>query len=223
MVAIYLDESGDLGWTFTFPYGKGGSSRMLTIACVICPKDKIKYLNRIVTGFYKARKRPFNNELKSFDLSSKEKEQFIKQIIKLYQDHPDIHLLSITVNKRRVKNKLRNDPNALYNYMVKTMLLDRLCSHRHIDFMPDSRCEKVNVGWNLEIYLKQMIAECSQINDIENETINVKPFDSRVTKELQFIDFYAGPVWSKYEFKDTRIDQYLNIATPSNQLMFFDY
>lgn len=223
MVAIYLDESGNLGWTFTFPYGKGGSSRMLTIACVICPKDKIKYLNRIVTGFYKARKRPFNNELKSFDLSSKEKEQFLKQIIKLYQDHPDIHLLSITVNKRRVKNKLRNDPNALYNYMVKTMLLDRLCSHRHIDFMPDSRCEKVNVGWNLEIYLKQMIAECSQINDIENETINVKPFDSRVTKELQFIDFYAGLVWSKYEFKDTRIDQYLNIATPSNQLMFFDY
>lgn len=73
MIAIYLDESGDLGWTFTAPYGKGGSSRTLTIACVICPRDKTKHLNRIVTGFYKARKRPLNNELKSYDLSSKKR------------------------------------------------------------------------------------------------------------------------------------------------------
>ena len=184
MVAIYLDESGDLGWTFTAPYGKGGSSRMLTIACVICPKDKAKFLNRIVVGFYKARKRPQSNELKSFDLSSKEKQQFIKQITKLYAEHPDIRLLSITVNKKRVKSKLRNDPNALYNCMVKTLLLNELCAHRHIDFIPDSRCEKVNVGWNLEIYLNQMIAECSQIQDIANESLNVKPFDSRTTDYL---------------------------------------
>lgn len=222
MVAIYLDESGDLGWTFTAPYGKGGSSRTLTIASVLCPKEKTKYLNRIVAGFYKTRKRPFSNELKSYDLSSKEKEQFIKQLLKLYIDHPDIKLISITVNKKRVKSKLRNDPNALYNYMVKTMLLDHLCKYKHIDFMPDSRCEKVNVGWNLEIYLKQMLAECAQLNDIENESLNIKPFDSRTTKELQFIDFYAGLIWSKYEFKDTRIDQYLDVVTPSNELLFFE-
>ncbi|AZK38628.1 DUF3800 domain-containing protein [Acinetobacter baumannii] len=223
MIAIYLDESGDLGWTFTAPYGKGGSSRTLTIACVICPRDKTQHLNRIVTGFYKARKRPLNNELKSYDLSSKEKEQFVQQIIKLHSNHPDIKLLSITVNKKRVKTKLRNDPNALYNYMVKNMLLNHLCNHKHIDFIPDSRCEKVNVGWNLEIYLKQMIAERSQLDDVLNETLNVKPFDSRVTKELQFIDFYAGLVWSKYEFKDERVDQYFDVANPSNQLMFFEY
>ena len=96
--------------------------------------------------FYKARKRPLNNELKSYDLSSKEKEQFVQQIIKLHSNHPDIKLLSITVNKKRVKTKLRNDPNALYNYMVKNMLLNHLCNHKHIDFIPDSRCEKVNVG-----------------------------------------------------------------------------
>lgn len=106
--------------------------------------------------------------------------------------------------------------------MVKIMLLDQLCNHRHIDFMPDSRCEKINVGWNLEIYLKQMIAERSQMSDIENESINVKPFDSKTTKELQFIDFYAGLIWSKYEFTDSKIESYLNVAVPSNQLMFFD-
>ncbi|WP_228129338.1 hypothetical protein [Acinetobacter tjernbergiae] len=102
------------------------------------------------------------------------------------------------------------------------MLLDHLCKYKHIDFMPDSRCEKVNVGWNLEIYLKQMLAECAQLNDIENESLNIKPFDSRTTKELQFIDFYAGLIWSKYEFKDIRIDQYLDMVTPSNELLFFE-
>ncbi|AZB91680.1 hypothetical protein DKE41_019025 (plasmid) [Acinetobacter pittii] len=39
---IYLDESGDLGWNFNHPYRQGGSSRFLTIACVITPSEDVK-------------------------------------------------------------------------------------------------------------------------------------------------------------------------------------
>jgi hypothetical protein len=35
---LYLDESGDLGWTLDKPYQAGGSSRYLTIATLIIPK-----------------------------------------------------------------------------------------------------------------------------------------------------------------------------------------
>ncbi|WMN84132.1 DUF3800 domain-containing protein [Vibrio parahaemolyticus] len=37
---IYLDESGDLGWTFDSPYRRGGSSRYLTIASLIVSPEK---------------------------------------------------------------------------------------------------------------------------------------------------------------------------------------
>lgn len=35
---IYVDESGDLGWSFDLAYGRGGSSRYLTIAAMILPE-----------------------------------------------------------------------------------------------------------------------------------------------------------------------------------------
>jgi len=34
-VRIFVDESGDLGWQFNDPYRAGGSSRYLTLACLI--------------------------------------------------------------------------------------------------------------------------------------------------------------------------------------------
>ncbi|MBW3010579.1 DUF3800 domain-containing protein, partial [Acinetobacter baumannii] len=45
---IYLDESGDLGWNMEKPYQKGGSSRMLTLAAICLPENKVKYVQRIV-------------------------------------------------------------------------------------------------------------------------------------------------------------------------------
>lgn len=61
---IYLDESGDLGWTFDKPYQQGGSSRKLSIAAIVIPENKIKLITRIVSAMYRKRNRPFSTELK---------------------------------------------------------------------------------------------------------------------------------------------------------------
>jgi hypothetical protein len=45
---VYLDESGDLGWTFDKPYRHGGSSRYLTISVLIVPKDLSHLPKRIL-------------------------------------------------------------------------------------------------------------------------------------------------------------------------------
>jgi hypothetical protein len=59
MVNIYMDESGDLGWKFDAPYRKGGSSRFLTIAFIICPSNKSHKLDRIVRRIYESREASF--------------------------------------------------------------------------------------------------------------------------------------------------------------------
>jgi len=218
---IYLDESGDLGWSFKQPYQQGGSSRMLTIASVVCPEDKIKYLKRIVRGLYKKRKRPLKHELKSVDLNLADKRFFIAELLKLKQAHPDIHLLAITVDKQRVANKLRQDPNVLYNYMIKHLLLDMICSKKYVDLIPDARSEKVNASWNLRHYLQQMIFERNILLTVENESCNVTPMESCEHLELQFIDYYAGLVWSKYEFGVTLLNDFLLLDDVQNKKLFF--
>ncbi|HBI2466974.1 TPA: DUF3800 domain-containing protein [Acinetobacter baumannii] len=218
---IYLDESSDLGWNMEKPYQKGGSSRMLTLAAICLPENKVKYVQRIVRALYEKRKRPLKNELKSVDLNLKDKEIFVKLTAKLIKDHPDIQLRSITANKEFVNARFKNDPNAFYNYMVKLLLLGTICKHKYVDFMPDRRSERVSLKWNMGEYLKQMVLECGIENQIVNQSCNIMPMDSSKCLELQFIDFYAGLVWSAYEFKDMTARKFMAENRNTNHKLFF--
>ncbi|MFW1838651.1 DUF3800 domain-containing protein [Acinetobacter gyllenbergii] len=218
---IYLDESGDLGWNMDKPYQRGGSSRMLTLAAICMPEEKAKYVQRIVRALYTKRKRPLKNELKSVDLNLADKELFLKMTSKLLMDHKDIQLRSITVHKEYVNAKMKKDPNVLYNYMIKCLLLKSICGSRFVDFMPDRRSEKVNTKWNMGEYLNQMILEQAIEHEVLNQACNVIPMDSSKCLELQFIDFYAGLIWSAYEFKDMKARMFMSGARITNHKLFF--
>lgn len=218
---IYLDESGDLGWNMHDPYQKGGSSRMLTLAAICMPEEKSKYIQRIVRALYKKRNRPLSNELKSVDLNTADKELFLRLVAKLLSEHKDIQLRSITVHKEYVNSKMKKDPNVLYNYMIKCLLLKPICESKFVDFMPDRRSEKVNTKWNMGEYLNQMILEQSIEHYLENQSCNVSPMDSSKCLELQFIDFYAGLVWSAYEFRDSKARMFMAGARVTNHKLFF--
>lgn len=219
---IYLDESGDLGFSLDKPYQKGGSSRMLTLSAVCLPEHKVKYIERIIRSIYQKRKRPLKNELKSVDLNTADKKLFLQLTHKLLADHNDIQLLSITVNKAQVSPRLKNDPNVLYNYMVKLLLLKTICQFEYVDFMPDRRSERLNAKWNMGEYLNQMIQELSVEQPIINKSCQVTPMDSAKSLALQFIDFYAGLIWAKYEFNDDRMDDFLNQNKLINHKLFFN-
>ena len=220
---IYLDESGDLGWNMHDPYQHGGSSRMLTLAAICLPEGKAKYIQRIVRALYVKRKRPLKNELKSVDLNTADKELFLNLVAKLLIEHKDIQLRSITVHKEFVNNKMKNDPNVLYNYMIKCLLLKPICGSKFVDFMPDRRSEKVNTKWNMGEYLNQIILEHSIENEVNNQYCNVIPMDSSKCLELQFIDFYAGLIWSAYEFRDKKARKFLAECRNTNHKLFFPH
>lgn len=211
---IFLDESGDLGWCLDKPYQHGGSSRMLTLSAICLPEHKTKYIKRIVKALYQKRKRPLQHELKSVHLNRADKSLFLSLTTKLLQQHQDIHLYSITLNKNNIPTKINRNPNALYNYMVKKLVLDYICDTPFVDFIPDRRSEYLNIKWNMGEYLTQMIIERNIEQKVINQSCIITPMDSSKNLELQFIDFYTGLIWAMDEYQELVMRQFIH----SNQI-----
>ena len=123
---VYIDESGDLGFKFDRPFRKGGSSRYLTIAFLLIPKDSTYLIKRIVRSIYKKRKQQSSKELKGSELTFQEKEYIVKNTVVVLEQNPDISIFAMTVYKENVRESIQKDANKLYNYMIRLILLDKI-------------------------------------------------------------------------------------------------
>ncbi len=213
---MYLDESGDLGWSFDRPYREGGSSRYLSIASLIVPKTIDNLPKRIVRKVYSRRKRPTALELKGKDLTGEEKVRFIEDVKKLLERQNSISISVITVKKQNVQPHIRSDANKLYNYMVNFLTLQKIKQYPNVDFIPDPRSIKVASGNSLVDYLQIKLwfeLNCATI-------IRHVPLESNKSLNLQFVDFIAHIVWSRYE--DSERDAYRLLAPHiSEKHLFF--
>lgn len=213
---VYLDESGDLGWTFSFPYRTGGSSRFLTLAYLIIPEKLVHLPTRLVKSVYNKYGYDRMDEHKGHQFSLIEKEQVSNEVVKLLKMHPDLILGAITVNKTRVQDHIRSDPNKLYNYMMKLSILPKVVGLETVKIIGDERNIKVANGRNCVDYLQTtlwfelntptVIEECQQA--------------SHKNKNLIFIDWIANIVWSRYEDNSTIP---FNVILPflKNETLFF--
>ena len=195
-VQIYLDESGDLGWSLN-----EGSSNFITLAAIIAPSGKGHLLAKIVRDMYKARSRPLKNELKSTVLSNPERTHFIQQIKKLKQKDSGFQFLGITVSKTKVNKQFQKNPNALYNYMAKIMLLSAMNNYSFVEFFPDQRSIKIDYKYGLHQYLEQQLFEksLSSTNIKPPTVLTTTPSDSKYSLELQAADFLASVFWRHFE------------------------
>lgn len=213
-IRIYLDESGDLGWMLDAPHGRGGSSQFLTIACAVVPTGKETQLERTVRGFYKARNRKLSSELKSNELSAKEKVQFLLQSAKLVGLHPDVSFHSITIDKQKVSPALRKDNALLLNLMQKTLLVPLMRGHSYVTLIPDRTNGAERLSEILEGVLKIALIEGGA-----QTALTIIPTDSRHDLGVQFADYLAGVVWQSYEFA-SRGKQMGSIDHIQNSMLF---
>lgn len=194
-ILIYLDESGDLGWTLTKPYGQGGSSRHLTIGALVVPEQKKHLPGRVIRDLYDAFRWDTSNEKKWSDMSKKARAAFVARALKLKQQHPDIGYYAIVVNKSKVLPHMQTDPNLLYNYMIKLLLVKEMGKHPAVTLIPDPRSIKVQSGNSMHDYL--------QINLWYTENVptalTTLQQDSKKTLPLQFADMLCGVVQGHYE------------------------
>jgi hypothetical protein len=199
---VYLDESGDLGFTFDRPFRKGGSSRYLTISYLLIPGELSHLPKRVVRKLYNKRKQPAGVELKGSHLTLPEKVYFASQAGELLARNPEIKVFSVTVNKRTIKGPVNGDPCRLYNYVNRLILLDRIKRETRVTFIPDRRSIKTKNGNLLADHLQTALwFELDSDTVIEN-----RPQESLKALNLQFIDWVGHIIWKKYE--DNEIEAY---------------
>lgn len=213
---IYLDESGDLGWKFDAPYRQGGSSRYLTIAALIVPSDKTQHAKRLIRNLYERRKWKPGVEKKWSDMTPAAKLDFAEEVIKLHHVHNDIKYFVITARKENVWQHIRNDPNKLYNYMIKIMLLDEMARYERVTLIPDPRSIKVASGNSLHDYLQTELWMEKKAATV----LNTNPQDSIKCLGLQFADMLAGAIREHHEDGHSPYFKVLRPAIRAHYLFF---
>jgi hypothetical protein len=196
---VYADESGDLGWSFTQPYGRGGSSRFLTIAALHVPQGFEHLPERTVRGLYKRFHWDTRKEKKWVDMKKVARDAFAKAAVGLLQKNIGIRYTAIIVSKERVQPHIREDENKLYNYMIRLMLAEDMAKHPQVTFLPDPRSIKVESGNSLHDYLQTVLWF-----DLGAQTrLETTPQDSAHCLNIQFADMLAGTIQSHFELGDS--------------------
>lgn len=212
---IYVDESGDLGWSFDLPYGRGGSSRYLTIAAMILPESLDHLPERKMRHLYRQGRWDSKREKKWVDMPANSRMTFAHGALALRQTSSQIIYRAIVVDKRNVNENFRRDSNKLYNYMLKLLLLDEMVKHLEVTLIPDPRSVKVENGKSLHHYLEMMLYERQAPTRLESIML-----DSRCSLNLQFVDMLAGVVGNHYEFNKSEPWQVLAAQINLKQLFF---
>ena len=202
---VYLDESGDLGWNFTAPFGQGGSSRFLTLAFLFLPKQSRHAPKNLIRCLYKKYK--WQNEKKAHSATLKQKKLFCEKTVELLKRHSKVKIDVIIVNKANVRSHIRADSNKLYNYMTSLVVPDYVGSEKEIEFIPDERSVKVRSGNSLADYLQIKL----WFERGFETKINDRPGVSHKNYNLQFVDWVAHCTWIRYEFGEF---QPFNILSP---------
>jgi len=193
---FFIDESGDLGWTFDAPYGAGGSSRYLTIATISTPTEKKHIPKRFIKDLYRKFSWPTNVEKKWSEMKADERLEFSKAAFAMCDKHPDIGLHAIVVKKENVQAHIKKDSNKLYNYMIKLSLLDALSNYQRVVMIPDPRSIKVKSGNSLHDYLLTELWFSKQVTT----DLQTCPIASEKCAGIQFADMLAGVVQGRFEF-----------------------
>lgn len=214
---IYLDESGDLGWSLDKPYRRGGSSRYLTLGAALAIGEAKKHIPRLVKDLYKKFKWPTGTEKKWSEMNQPERAEFVSLTRRLVQSHkPNIQLLTITVQKANVNHDIRADPNILYNYMINLLLTARMAQFEQVTLVPDPRSIKVRSGNSMREYL---LTELRFTHNAATR-FNIAPIDSARSKGLQFADMLSGAVQRHFEDSDSACFHQISPVTHCKRLFF---
>jgi len=190
---VYLDESGDMGWSFTEPYGAGGSSRFLCLAIMFLPKKARKLPKRIIADMYKHY--GWVPEMKCSAATPVQKMDFASRAVAMLSANKGVQIDCIVVNKQNVQAHIRADPNKLYNYMCRCVIPDHVKSELEFEFVPDKRSIKVKSGNSLADYLQIVLwFDCGFATKLISN-----PQESHRNYNLQFTDWIAHCIWAHFE------------------------
>jgi len=208
MTRIFLDESGDLGFSQR-------SSRWFILTIVLT--NNHRKIEKAVKKIHKGLKKKYKKvkELHAYHADSITK----KRMLKLLSELDDCQILCIILNKEKVHIDLQHQKNYLYNY-VANILLDRLKNKQIIkpvdlvEIFIDQRETNKFLKKNFEDYLE------NNLRQWENRDIKIKIKPSHTEKCLQAVDFISWAIFRKYEKGDFEYYELIKNKVIEENLLF---
>jgi hypothetical protein len=200
MVYLYIDESGDLGFS-----GKG--SEYFIFTCVKIEDDNTNTLFKRIPK--KIRQRTLKkrvkklSELKFSNSSILIRERFLKRVADL-----DIKIYSLIIEKKYTQERLKENLPVLYNYLLKIILEKLVFPNNKINICLD-KCMSSTQRENFENYIKtDFLYKFGKIPDLK-----IIHENSNCNEALQVIDFICGAFGYKYNTSRLKgdFDKYIDI------------
>lgn len=192
---LYLDESGDLG--FDFVNKKPSKFFTVTILAIKGPLN-----NRLLTKAVKKtlkrklnRKKATTEELKGARTIFEIKKYFYNQIKDL-----KFAIYALTLNKKRVYERLTRDKERVYNY-ISRLVLDKIPFEKaqvQVMLILDKSKSPKEIGDFNQYIFRQLKGRLDP-----KVPLDIKHENSRQYYGLQAVDLFSWGIFRKYEKKDT--------------------
>ncbi len=192
---LYLDESGDLG--FDFVNKKPSKFFTVTIFAIKGPLN-----NRLLTKAVKKtlkrklnRKKATTEELKGARTIFEIKKYFYNQIKDL-----KFAIYALTLNKKRVYERLTRDKERVYNY-ISRLVLDKIAFEKaqvQVMLILDKSKSPKEIGDFNQYIFRQLKGRLDP-----KVPLDIKHENSRQYYGLQAVDLFSWGIFRKYEKKDT--------------------
>ena len=204
-VSVYVDESGDLGFSEK-------SSEFFTIGYVFTKNRPPLVENEIIRHTLKRINKKTKNkknkidEFKFSNNTDKTKCKFLQKIRTL-----DIIIGIICISKDSVKESLKQDLNRLYRYSIVDTIITNLVQdyfHKHDPYNSIRFVIDRSLSPNARKLFNEYCEEKASFRSWEKDAnidyrISITHEDSKTVPMLQVADFIAGSVQKKFQLKDT--------------------
>jgi len=192
---LYLDESGDLGFDFV----NKKPSKFFTVT-ILAMKGPLN--NRLLTKAVKKtlkrklnRKKATTEELKGARTIFEIKKYFYNQIKDL-----KFAIYALTLNKKRVYERLTRDKERVYNY-ISRLVLDKIPFEKaqvQVMLILDKSKSPKEIGDFNQYIFRQLKGRLDP-----KVPLDIKHENSRRYYGLQAVDLFSWGIFRKYEKKDT--------------------
>lgn len=194
---LYLDESGDLGFDFVNKKpSKFFTVTILAIEGVVNNRALINTVKKTVRRklFSKSSRRK-EKELKGSSTTPEVKKYFYKLV-----QYLPFALFSISLNKRKVYEKLTQEKSRVYNYIAR-LVLEKIRLENatvRIELIVDKSKGKHEIKEFNQYLFRQLEARIDP-----KVPFNIQHLDSKQHKALQAVDMFSWGFFQKYERKNS--------------------
>lgn len=202
---LYFDESGNLG----------KSGRYFIISGIITEDPKSLYNSMKKTMLY-IRNTYKNLNFNKYELKAKNAPSYVKKLIlKKIASNKSARIIYIVADKKYIEDKMFEDKNRLYNYLLK-LLLDNYSfffKNNKVHLLLDNKTVKVNSLNSFEDYINIHFNLERKIN--VDLSVQYLDSSSKNAYNIQAADYVANALYSYFEHD---FEDYFNIFYRKRQV-----